>query len=297
MEQPTTDRQNFADLRTLKQKNPHLKTLISVGGWDYSKNFSSAASTPASRETFAQSCVDFILEHGFDGVDLDWEFPSSSDRQNFTALLQTIRNKLDEQGKKDGRYYYLTIAWSPSTSLISRIEASAAASIVDYIFLMGYDIHGPWDSYADFNAPLYPSGETSPHYSLSLADAIQAYQKAGVPMTKVVLGMPFYGYQYTTNGETPLGYFSTFSSAKSVSFDKIRSSLLGNSLYQKGFHSVSRVPFLYNSNTFITYDDESSIAEKVAFARKNGLAGVGAWELSHDKNALLLQSAYNALYA
>ena len=70
---PTNDRKNFAAIRTLKQNNRHLKALISVGGWDYSTYFSDIASTSARREAFAQSCLDFILEHGFDGVDLDWD--------------------------------------------------------------------------------------------------------------------------------------------------------------------------------------------------------------------------------
>lgn len=294
---PTTDRQNFADLRALKRENPHLKTLISVGGWDYSGNFSRAAKTASSRETFAQSCADFVAEHGFDGIDLDWEFPAASDKRNFTLLLEAIRAKLDEQGRRDGKYYSLTIAWSPSTSLLSRIEAGKVAAIVDYIFLMGYDIHGPWDSYADFNAPLYPSGEASPHYSLSLSEAVSAWQKAGIPAGKIVLGMPFYGYLYTTNGSTPQGYFSRFSSAKSISYDKIVSGYLGNSAYIQRFHDSFRTPYLYNGSTFLSYDDEASIAEKARFARESGLAGIGAWELSQDKNARLLRSAYNALHS
>lgn len=304
MAQPATDEKNFADLRTLKAKNPHLKTLISVGGWDYSKNFSNVAATASARETFAQSCVDFIIKHGFDGVDLDWEFPVSGglpgnsnrpeDKQNFTKLLRTIREKLDAQEKKDGRDYYLTIAGAPNSSYLSKIELSAVASIVDYIFIMGYDMHGPWDSYSDFGAPLYEPSGGSPQYGGSISGAVELYRKGGAPAGKLVLGMPFYGYQYTGVSGEKDGLHSRYASAKSISYDKIRSTYLGNSAFEYLFHEEAQVPYLSDGNTFITFEDEQSIAEKASFARSYGLGGIGAWELSHDRSSSLLKSAVNA---
>ena len=70
---PKYDPQNFAVLRKLKQKNPDLKTLISVGGWDWSERFSDVALNKESRNIFADSCIAFIVEHGFDGVAIDGE--------------------------------------------------------------------------------------------------------------------------------------------------------------------------------------------------------------------------------
>lgn len=128
---------------------------------DYSNYFSDAAATQSNREVFAQSCVDFILEHGLDGVDLDWEYPVSGglagngnrpeDKQNFTLLLTAIRQKLDAQEQKDGRRYSLTIAGAGSSAYLNKIEPVKVAALVDHIFIMAYDIHGPWDDYADFN--------------------------------------------------------------------------------------------------------------------------------------------------
>lgn len=293
---PQTDRKNFEGLRTLKAKHPHLKLLISVGGWDYSYNFSYVASTEQLRRTFAQSCVKFILQHGFDGVDIDWEFPAAKDKQNFTLLLRELRSALDQQSAKDGKTYLLTIAGSPGASHLKNMEAKAVASIVDYIFLMGYDIHGPWDSFADLNAPLYTPTESSPQYKLSVNDGVWAYQNAGVPASKLVLGMPFYGYQYTIEQGTANGLYSPFSSAKSIGYHKLAEGYLGNPQFQSFFHETARVPWLFDGTTFITYENEASIAEKTAFALSQGLAGVGAWDLSHDKNAVLLKSAYNTLH-
>ncbi len=302
---PDNDRKNFAAMRTLKKSHKQLKTLISIGGWDYSTYFSDVASTSARRETFAQSCLEFILEHGFDGIDIDWEYPVAGglpgnsnrpqDKQNFTLLLSAIRNKLDAQGKQDGRRYYLTIAGAANTSYLSRIEATKVAELVDHIFIMAYDIHGPWDSYSDFNAPLYKPEEHSPQYKNSVYDGVKAYRSSGVSAKKLVLGMPLYGYIYQGVSSQSNGLFSRYSSAKSISYNTVRSSYLSNPAFSSLRHANAQVPYLYGENTFITYEDPQSIAAKVSLAKSMGLAGIGAWELSHDTSGALISSAYSAL--
>ena len=113
-------RGNFNQLKKLKAQNPHLITMISVGGWTLSSRFSDAALTAASRSKFAASAVAFIRKYGFDGVDIDWEYPGGGgletnvsrpeDKQNFTAFLSELRRQLDAAGQQDGRRYYLSIA-------------------------------------------------------------------------------------------------------------------------------------------------------------------------------------------
>lgn len=303
---PANDRRNFAAIRALKKRYAGLKTLLSVGGWDYSAHFSDIASTTARREAFAQSCLDAILEHGFDGVDLDWEYPVSGglsgntnrpqDKQNFTLLLQKIRGKLDARGKQDGRKYYLTIAGAASTSYLSKIEPQKVAELVDHIFVMAYDMHGPWDRYADFNAPLHTPTESTPHYKSSVSDALFAYRGSGIPAGKMVLGMPLYGYIYQGVSSQNNGLYSSFSSAKSIGYSQIRSDYSGKAGYKSLRHSIAQVPYLYGKNTFISYDDPASIAAKGKMAKSMGLAGVGVWELSHDTSGSLLKSAYSSLY-
>ena len=303
---PANDRNNFEVIRKLKQKNPNLKTLISVGGWDYSTHFSTIAATPDGRERFAQSCVDFILEYGFDGIDIDWEYPVSGgasgnsnrpqDKENFTLLLQTIREKLNQQSLQDNKKYYLTIAAAASNSYLSKIEPKNVSGIVDYIFVMTYDIHGPWDKYADFNAPLYTPEEDSPNYKNSVSESISAYLDHGVSMKKLVLGMPFYGYLYQDVSSENNGLYSTFSSAKSISYDIIKSTYLTSSDYSQLRHKTAKVPYLYGNGIFISYEDPQSISDKVSLAKSLGLAGIGAWEHSHDSSGILLKSAYQTLY-
>lgn len=299
---PSSDKRNLQELVKLKQKAPHLKVLIAVGGWDYSGYFSDVAATATGREKFAQSCVDFIREYGLDGVDLDWEYPVSGgmsgnhnrpqDKQNFTLLLRALREKLNRQGAADNRTYLLTIAGAASTSYLNKIEPAAVASLVDHIFLMAYDLHGPWDAYSDLNAPLTTPAESSPQYKTSVTDAVNAYLRQGVPAGKLVLGMPFYGYRYS--GVSGNGLYSSYSSAASISYDTLRSSYLNNAAYTVVRHA-SGVPYLYGKGTFISYDDPTSIAAKVRFAKSKSLAGAGAWALHHDAGGVLLDSAYRAL--
>src|SRR5271155_14998 len=92
------DDENFADLRQLKEKHKHLKTLISVGGANQSLNFPPATANSGARQKLAQSCVQFMNANGFDGIDIDWEFPAGSEKQDFTELLRELRQQLDALG-------------------------------------------------------------------------------------------------------------------------------------------------------------------------------------------------------
>lgn len=302
---PNQDKKNFAALRTLRETYPHLRILISVGGWDYSNYFSDAAATQSNREVFAQSCVDFILEHGLDGVDLDWEYPVSGglagngnrpeDKQNFTLLLTAIRQKLDAQEQKDGRRYSLTIAGAGSSAYLNKIEPVKVAALVDHIFIMAYDIHGPWDDYADFNAPLYMPKETSPQHKNSVYDGIQSYLESGVSADKLVMGIPFYGYIYQGVSAQNNGLYSNWQSAKAITYNALAERYLSDSAYVQLYHERAEVPYLYGKNTFISYDDAASVAKKTALANELGLAGVGFWELSQDFEETLIGSAYDTL--
>ena len=307
LDNPTQDKKNFQGLLALKKRNPGLRIVLSVGGWDYSTYFSDVAATAKGRETFAQSCVDLLTTHGLDGMDLDWEYPVSGgqpgvihrprDKENFTLLLQAIRDALDRQERRDGKEYVLTIAGAAGSGYLSNIQPQAVAGIVDHIFLMTYDIHGPWDSYADFNAPLYTPTGSSPQYRYSVDAAVRDWLQAGVPAEKLVLGMPLYGYIYQGVRSTNSGLYSTFSSAKSITYNQLKKSYLNSSTYRKLRHTTAQVPYLYGNGAFISYDDITSIAAKAQLAVEQGLGGIGFWELSQDEEAELITSACTVFHA
>jgi chitinase len=301
----TIDPTNFAKLNELKKTYPNIKTIISVGGWDWSGKFSDVALTDSSRTVFANSVIAFIKQYGFDGVDIDWEYPVAGglssnvkrpeDKTNFTLLLQKLRQTLDAQAVVDGKKYILSIAGGAGTSYISNTELNLIANVVDYANVMTYDLHGTWDTYTDFNAPLYTPTESSPQYKLSVDSVVKAWISKGFPASKMVLGVPFYGYLYNGVTNSNNGLYKTFTSGSSITYDKIASTYLSNSSFIKYTHIDAKVPWLFNGSTFISYDDEQSITEKAKYINVNNLAGAVAWELSQNRNGVLVNTLYSNL--
>lgn len=303
---PDIDPGNFTKLNALKQKNPGLKTLISVGGWSWSGRFSDAALTDVSRTAFADSCVDFIVKYGFDGIDIDWEYPVSGglatntrrpeDKRNFTLLLKKLREKLDARTQTDGRKYLLTIAGASGTWYIDNTELGLLHPYIDYANIMTYDIHGTWDAYTDFNAPLYSSTDNSAQYQWSVDQSVNAWLNAGFPASKLVMGIPFYGNKYNYAGKTNNGLYQSFSGGNSVSYATIASNYLNAEGYVRYFHQQSMVPWLFNGSTFISYDDAQSIGLKAQYVKNKNLGGAAIWELSQDPDKVLLSALYKGLY-
>lgn len=301
---PDKDPENFKKINELKSINPDLKILISVGGWNWSGNFSDTASTEISRITFAKSCVEFITEYRIDGIDLDWEYPVGGglstnskrpqDKQNFTLLLKEIHKKLDEQGKKDNKKYLLTIAGGASNYYLNNIESNKIKEYIDFVNIMTYDLHGPWDLYSDFNAPLFNSSDTSPQYKISVESSVNAWINAGFTKDKLVVGVPFYGYLYKLNSNANNGVYQKFTDGKALSYTSIKTNYM-NYDYSKFFDSESKVPWLYKNNTFISYDDAESLALKAEYIKNEKLGGVMIWELSQDYNNELLNSIFEVL--
>lgn len=307
---------NFYKLNKLKQSNPNLKTLLSVGGWTWSNHFSDVAADPAARTNFANSAVNVIRTYGFDGIDIDWEYPVEDglpdnsqrpeDKHNFTLLLQETRNKLNAAGAQDGRSYLLTIAGRANPSYATTTELGAIAGILDWINIMTYDFHGDWEQTTNHNANLYTdSNDPDTVNKFSADSAINAYLNAGVPASKIVMGIPFYGrgwkncapgprgdglYQACTpdfNGSVvPNGTWDNYESGPTGMFDY--GDLAANYVNKNGFarywSQTGQVPYLYNpsSKIFISYEDPQSITAKATYIKNRSLGGAMIWDLSED---------------
>ena len=303
---PDKDPSNFEMFNELKKINPELKVLISVGGWNWSGRFSDMAATEENRLKFADSCVEFIAKYGLDGIDLDWEYPvvggletnskSPNDKQNFTMLLKEIREKLDARELKDNKDYLLTIAAGVNGTYISNTEADTFHKYLDYVNLMTYDMHGPWDTYSDFNSPLFDNNDQSFQYKISIDSSVRQWLNTGLPSDKLVVGVPFYGYKYDILKYDNEGLYQGHISSSALSYDAIEKQYLNNPEYTKKFHEESLVPWLYNEKTFISYDDSKSIALKAEYIREQKLGGAMIWELSQDSKGTLLDSLYEGLY-
>ena len=301
-----TLRGNFRELQRLKEKHKHLKTLISVGGWTLSGPFSDVSLTPESRAKFANSCVAFAEKYGFDGVDIDWEYPVGGgdagnktrpeDRQNYTKLLAEIRKQLDAAGEARKVRYLLTIAAPAGPKTFANLELDGVAKLCDWVNLMAYDFHGSWSDKTNHHAALYanpkdPTADESVRTQWNVSAAVANYIKAGVPAEKIVVGVPFYGRGWGGVKNENDGLYQAHAALIPPGTHEPGNwdykDIAANYVGKKGtrhWDAVAKAPWLFDAKTglFITYDDEESIDLKAAFVRTERLGGIMAWELSGD---------------
>jgi chitinase len=201
---------NFAAIQQLKQLHPKLKVLMSIGGASAANTaaFVTAASTAAGRQALAASCIDMFVNGNiapgitapglFDGFNIDWEFPTASDTQNFTALLAEFRNQLNALEKVTRKDYVMSFDGPAGSQNYVNIDLKAAAKQVDFITIDGYNYAGSWDTQTNDASPLFDS-KRDPLYGqrLDIDATVDAYLKAGVPPSKYTMGVPTYGAGWT----------------------------------------------------------------------------------------------------
>jgi chitinase len=243
----------------LKKKKSSLKVLLSIGGWR-SGRFSEMAMTESNRKSFASDCKRIVDEFGLDGIDMDWEYPTSNaagissspkDTENFNLLMQEIRKAI-------GDHKLLTFA-SAASGLYYDFET--LAKIVDFVNIMMYDVGVP----PYHHSALHRSERVG---NISADESIDKHLTAGMPAEKLVLGIPFYGH-----GDTKIiPYFIDYK-------DIIK--LQG---FTEKWDDVAQVPYLENSAGEIVcvYEDARSIAFKCEYLLKLQLRGVMYWEYSCD---------------
>lgn len=318
---------NFQQLKALKQLYPNLKVLISLGGWTWSKYFSDAALTEQSRQAFVQSCIDLFVKGNlpdpgwggmggpgsaagvFDGIDIDWEYPAApgnvgniyrpEDTQNFTALLAEFRRQLDQVD----RNLMLTIAAPASESNYSKIELRKIHKYLDFINLMTYDFHGTWELVTNHLANLFKSKDdpTPRRDQISVADTVSGYLEAGVPPSKIVVGLPFYGRGWTGVTNANNGLFQPAAGPAPGTYEAgvddyhVLQGLIGNG-YTRYWDKSARAAWLFNDTTFWTYEDPQTICYKTNFVSDLRLAGVMFWELTgDDANGTLISAIHDGL--
>ena len=288
---------NLAYLRSLKAKNPRLKVLLSVGGWE-AEGFSDAALSAESRGVFAESILALLREHSLDGVDIDWEYPGQSvagiksrpqDKQNFTALLKTLRARL-------GSRYLLTIA-SADREYFDFTEMDKLHVYLDFINVMTYDFFNALTSTTGHHAGLYASPYAAP--TDRTADAsIKQHLAAGIPPDKLVLGVAFYGRGFAGVKPEHDGVNQPYERFEAAHpYAELVEQFIGRNGFVREWDERAQAPFLWNAQTraFITYDDPQSIAIKAEYVRKHRLGGMMFWELSQDSGGELLDAIVNGL--
>lgn len=304
---PGTVRGNIGAFQILREQHPHVKIAFSLGGWTKSNYFSGCAKDPTKRAVLVASAMDMLSRTDFDGIDVDWEYPvccgegdnqvDANDWANYVLLLRALREAMDEQWPS--RHMELTIAMGMSPSVTGVAPMEDLADVLDAVNLMTYDYNGAWGTRIAHNAPLY----NDPAYVAAGGDAafnidwgVQLWLSR-VPAHKLVLGMPAYGRGWSSSAMQPAEY-STASGAGAgtweagvYSYWDIAANYLTNAAYTHGWNDVSKVPYVRGDGTFISYDNEQSIALKASYAKDLGLAGLMWWEASDDKDGVLLAAA------
>lgn len=300
------DDQNLASLVALKQKNPSLTVLVSVGGWLWSGAFSDMSLTRQSRAVFIASVVEFVSRHQLDGLDIDWEYPGLpgaephfriEDKQNYTLLLKELRMRFNKLEKDLHRRLYLTVATGSSSEFLSHTEMNKVQKYVDTVNLMAYDYYEPdSDAITGHHAPLYTS--PADPKKISDDDSVHLYQKAGVRLAKIVLGVPFYAHVW---GQVPDVNHGLFQPGKeiphgSASYGDGPEAMLKNG-FVRYWDPVADVPYLYNADKqiFVTYDDPQSLELKCRYVLAHQLRGVMFWDYESDSTGALLNAVNDGL--
>lgn len=315
---------NMTKIKEYKSNFVGVKVLISVGGWGGSEGFSDISLYEKSRKEFAESFKEVIIEYDLDGIDIDWEFPVSGgpenetsrpeDKENFTLLLKSLREFLDNMENKTGKRYLLTIAAPANYSIIPNTEPDKYHTYIDFINLMTYDFHGIWDKYSNHHSPLYGNPNDPDPISrekLNCDFAVKEYLKLGVPSEKIILGIPFYGKGWILENNDnnglfakvkgiPYGIFDNDNPSGTNPFFFIKGVLENNPDYKKFRDNYAKAPWLWNpkENIMYSYDDEESISVKCEYVLKNNLGGVMFWEVTEDypfKGDTLVKLIYTKL--
>lgn len=265
------------------------KLIVSVGGWTYSTNFPAIAASATKRATFAHDCNTMVKLYGLDGIDIDWEYPgTNTDKQNYTILLQQLRDSLDAIEPVVNRQLSLSIAAGAAPSHISFVEWNNVVNILDMINLMSYDFYGTWDNTTNHNAPLYPSASGA-QTGFSCSEAVTNLLAQGVPANKINMGVAWYGRSHITvgspnvyvagTGQADMGHFSADDGTPLY-----YNIMLAMNQFDYHWDNAAQVPYLTGktTNSFVSYDDEMSIEKKAAYINSKNLRGAIIWEISGD---------------
>lgn len=258
----------------LKEQNKDLKIMLSIGGWT-SGNFSEMAADQQTRESFAADCQRIVKEFGLDGIDIDWEYPTSAaagiscspdDTENYTLLMRDIRTAI-------GKNKLLTLASDKSGRYI---DFPAILPYIDFVNIMTYDMgrmHVPIHHSAMFRSDMVGKW--------SCEEAIQAHVDAGIPIERLVFGMPFYGH-----GCEDIPYYVNYIDIAGYGLKEM-------------WDDEAKAPYAVNEegNPVLHYDTPRSIAIKCEYLHDKGMLGAMYWDYSgDDMNETLSKALFKGVF-
>lgn len=299
---------NFGALMMMKNANPHVKVLPSIGGWTLSDPFFFMHDA-TKRKVFIDSVEDFLETWKFfDGVDIDWEFPgggganpslgAENDGELYVTLMRELRAMLDKLGEKYERYYELTSAISVGADKIAKVPYGEAVKYMDNIYLMAYDYYGAWsNTELNHQSGLHSSSVNPMPDGYWSSKGIDLMLAQGVPAEKLVLGVGAYGRGWTNvtnyvagNPFTGVGggpIKGTWENGV-LDYRDIVDNHMGSE-WTRGYDEEAEAPYLFNSSTgdLISYDDTRSVIAKAKYVMDHNLGGIFHWEMDADNGDLV----------
>ena len=292
LEIPSPGANYMQRLAEYKEDYPELKLLLFIGGWGANGDgFSEMAKNPDKRALFCSECLRICNEYNFDGVDIDWEYPTyaakdgdhyngadSHDTENFSILMRELRRTL-------GPYRLISYAASDSGQYIDNL---GVLEWVDYINVMTYSMGNP----PYHNSPLYRSTLTR---SRSGEESIEIFHKQGVPYNRMNYGLAFYGHADGTIYPSSMPYNKIVEALTTNEVDG--KSVAGYNI--RHWDDTGKNVYLGDSsgNMYASYEDTESLSYRVAFVKTKGMLGAFSWEYREDDNVGTLRNyVYNAFY-
>ena len=245
----------------------NVKVLVAVGGYGQSDGFSPMTADPTARAMFIKNIVNFCEAKDYDGVDIDWEYPTATDRSNLTLLVSELRSALDTANIP------LLTAAIPVQDWNNSYDLNNLKNYLDWFGVMTYDFYGSWETKSGHQSALYNFGQQA----LSVDKAVKYYLNKGVPANKLCIGIPFGGYLLNTTG-----LFQPNNGGSTISYVDANKKISQG--WEYNWDADMKVPYLQNAahTQLITYDDTISLKLKCDYILKNNLKGTIIWKIGRD---------------